>query len=644
MAVGECEFVGCHTPSMPWSLGTELFQSVSMEDSNAPHGSSSAIGPFVWPDDVSVCSGLEDGSSACKDLNPSASAGTDDELARRVGSILLTILEDDSSSDTAQHSSCLSDEFRKRLPSECTGSFSPLCGSCLLSGEKSTSPVDKALLSGITGNGSSGPISAMPETFLSDSSSSSLPPVVEQLVRLQMTQTASPSNNGDTWSSSKSSTDCLLSDCFPRRSQIRVTGDDDLKSELVLDTATLKPCVHSSSIHECQQSRHHSSLVPPFETPTHCWSNENRWYSQEHLVAKSGEPPTKGWTSGSAHTWLPVEKDNRDSFCAQTSFDSGICEDISWSVPSHQGPFSGLRSRADYGSAAVEMPFHQFVNHNLDYGIRPLLCTPSTTMLNVRSDDWTWQEGYRTRGLSPPTLASNNWTGIPFCCEFPPFFPQPWLQMTSCSRPLMPNAKLIRQTEADLARNNLGKKINSSNNLPIPRLPPAPTKIDRMVVDFFREHARVVTLLQKMEWLRSEPLNSVIVEAIRSWFYTIRAVHVYRTHERAYLFYTQGRIRYNEDRGMLQMANLLKMLTRCVRRARAAMACALTLTINRELNSEQQDAVNSFLSSKAPVPMGTAEIKPKLTKGNPTGEEKADVQAKVLSSSATKGTSENASL
>ncbi|KHJ42922.1 hypothetical protein D918_07006 [Trichuris suis] len=147
-----------------------------------------------------------------------------------------------------------------------------------------------------------------------------------------------------------------------------------------------------------------------------------------------------------------------------------------------------------------------------------------------------------------------------------------------------------------------------------------------------------------MEWLRSEPLNSVIVEAIRSWFYTIRAVHVYRTHERAYLFYTQGRIRYNEDRGMLQMANLLKMLTRCVRRARAAMACALTLTINRELNSEQQDAVNSFLSSKAPVPMGTAEIKPKLTKGNPTGEEKADVQAKVLSSSATKGTSENASL
>ncbi|CDW58290.1 DUF4582 domain containing protein [Trichuris trichiura] len=128
-----------------------------------------------------------------------------------------------------------------------------------------------------------------------------------------------------------------------------------------------------------------------------------------------------------------------------------------------------------------------------------------------------------------------------------------------------------------------------------------------------------------MEWLRSEPLNSVIVEAIRSWFYTIRAVYVYRTHERAFVFYTQGRIRYNEDRGMLQVAHLLKMLTRCVRRARAAMACALTLTINRELNPEQQEAVDSFLSSKGPVSMNTAHIKPKSTKGNPTGGEKMDV-------------------
>lgn len=58
-----------------------------------------------------------------------------------------------------------------------------------------------------------------------------------------------------------------------------------------------------------------------------------------------------------------------------------------------------------------------------------------------------------------------------------------------------------KQTEAELARHNLGKKISSSNGLPIPKLPTAPSRIDRMVVDFFREHARISTLLVKMEQL-----------------------------------------------------------------------------------------------------------------------------------------------
>ncbi len=48
-----------------------------------------------------------------------------------------------------------------------------------------------------------------------------------------------------------------------------------------------------------------------------------------------------------------------------------------------------------------------------------------------------------------------------------------------------------KKTEAELARHNLGRKISSANAIPIPRLPTAPSRLDRMVVDFFREHARV---------------------------------------------------------------------------------------------------------------------------------------------------------
>ena|SRR6218665_598778 len=42
-----------------------------------------------------------------------------------------------------------------------------------------------------------------------------------------------------------------------------------------------------------------------------------------------------------------------------------------------------------------------------------------------------------------------------------------------------------------MARQHPGKVVNSDNTLPVPQMPPNPSRIDRLIVEVLREHARV---------------------------------------------------------------------------------------------------------------------------------------------------------
>uniref|UniRef100_A0A8C7N7M4 Uncharacterized protein n=1 Tax=Oncorhynchus kisutch TaxID=8019 RepID=A0A8C7N7M4_ONCKI len=147
-----------------------------------------------------------------------------------------------------------------------------------------------------------------------------------------------------------------------------------------------------------------------------------------------------------------------------------------------------------------------------------------------------------------------------------------------------------KKTEDVLTMSYPGKRISVVTSSALPKIPPNPSRVDRLIVDQIREQATVVSLLGKMEHLRSFPFHANICSALDRHLEAIYITQARRNEEfvNTSNHQRQASAHFREDRDILLLATALRDLCLTTRKSRTALWCALQMTLPKS-NTDNEE-------------------------------------------------------
>ncbi|XP_062519671.1 uncharacterized protein LOC134194736 isoform X2 [Corticium candelabrum] len=221
---------------------------------------------------------------------------------------------------------------------------------------------------------------------------------------------------------------------------------------------------------------------------------------------------------------------------------------------------------------------HLYAPHNLTPGSSPPMPHDQRSYPPHQSYSSYGQRMYNKSYApqSPGSYPIGNSQGLSYESGWPKPSQELHMQLELCLEEMKQFQIERKKAESDVTSFGYPPPVRNSFHGLVPRLPPNPTRVDKLIVDQFREHAKMEAFVSRLERLSRAPLPPDVEAGMHHWLAAIRAVQGTRQEEREAMADPARRGQWDE-REVLAIAASIEDLVHIIQLTRNVLWSCLRL-------------------------------------------------------------------